>query len=176
MSDQSWMRAHTRRFARSRSDRGLPHGPTGNIPVRLEDDSLLVTPTGSSFCAPDPADIAHVDGSGRHGSGLGPTGGMPRHAAPCGVRGARPGHLRPLPPFRPDEPATGRAMAELDQKTSAVILARSGQVVAGLDLSVFAMEELEATARLAVDRCGEPPRRPTAEQVAQLVAVSDPEA
>jgi ribulose-5-phosphate 4-epimerase/fuculose-1-phosphate aldolase len=215
MSSQTALRERICRFARSLFDRGLTHGSTGNISVRLEDSSLLVTPTGSSFGFLDPAEIAHVDGTGRHLSGLQPTKEMPLHTAFYGLRGARAGavvhlhshhsvrlsmlpdidpdnalppltpyaimqlgHVRLLPYFRPSDPAMGRAVAELDPKTSAVILANHGPVVAGTDLdrAVFAMEELEATARLAVESRGTPARALSAEQIAQLIAAFDLEA
>ncbi len=52
------------RVARSLFDRGLTHGSTGNISVRLGDE-LLVTPTGSSFGSLDPARITRLDAAGR---------------------------------------------------------------------------------------------------------------
>lgn len=45
-------------------ERGLTHGSTGNISVRLG-DRWLVTPTGSSFGALDPARISLLDTEGR---------------------------------------------------------------------------------------------------------------
>ena len=50
--------------ARSMFERGLTHGSTGNISVRL-DDRWLVTPTGSSFGSLDPARISLLDGEGK---------------------------------------------------------------------------------------------------------------
>jgi 3-dehydro-4-phosphotetronate decarboxylase len=50
--------------ARSLFDRGLTHGSTGNISIRLG-DHWLVTPTGSSFGAIDPARISRLDEEGR---------------------------------------------------------------------------------------------------------------
>ena len=50
--------------ARSLFERGLTHGSTGNISVRIGEE-LLVTPTGSSFGALDPARISKVDAEGR---------------------------------------------------------------------------------------------------------------
>lgn len=44
-------------------DRGLTHGSTGNISVRLEDGWLL-TPTGSSLGALDPARLSKLDWQG----------------------------------------------------------------------------------------------------------------
>ena len=49
--------------ARSLFERGLTHGSTGNISVRLE-DGWLVTPTGSSFGTLDPARISRLDADG----------------------------------------------------------------------------------------------------------------
>lgn len=50
--------------ARSLFERGLTHGSTGNISVRL-DDGWLVTPTGSSFGTLDPARISRLDDDGK---------------------------------------------------------------------------------------------------------------
>ena len=57
-----------------------------------------------------------------------------------------------LPFFVPGDPAMGDAVRGLAGKRSAVLLANHGPVVAGKDLeaAVNAMEELEATARLAM--------------------------
>ena len=51
------------RIARSMFDRGLTHGSTGNISVRLEDGWLL-TPTGSSLGTLDPARLSKLDWQG----------------------------------------------------------------------------------------------------------------
>ena len=51
--------------ARSLYDRGLTHGSTGNISMRLGDGRWLVTPTGSSFGSLDPAGISLLDVEGR---------------------------------------------------------------------------------------------------------------
>jgi ribulose-5-phosphate 4-epimerase/fuculose-1-phosphate aldolase len=53
-------------------NRGLTHGSTGNISVRL-DDGWLMTPTGSSLGALDPARLSKLDGNGRLLSGDPPT-------------------------------------------------------------------------------------------------------
>lgn len=60
------------RFARSIYQRGLTFGSTGNISVRL-DDGWLMTPTGSSMGAIDPACISRLDQAGNHVSGDAPT-------------------------------------------------------------------------------------------------------
>lgn len=54
-------------------DRGLTHGSTGNISVRLPDGGWLMTPTGSSLGTLDPDRLSHLDGSGRHIAGDKPT-------------------------------------------------------------------------------------------------------
>jgi ribulose-5-phosphate 4-epimerase/fuculose-1-phosphate aldolase len=60
------------RIARSMFERGLTHGSTGNISVRI-DGGWLMTPTGSSFGDLDPARLAKLDGAGRHVDGDAPT-------------------------------------------------------------------------------------------------------
>lgn len=50
--------------ARSLFERGLTHGSTGNISVRLGSD-WLVTPTGASFGSLDPARISRLDSGGK---------------------------------------------------------------------------------------------------------------
>jgi len=60
------------RIARSMFERGLTHGSTGNISVRI-DDGWLMTPTGSSFGELDPARLSRLDLTGRHVGGDAPT-------------------------------------------------------------------------------------------------------
>ena len=45
--------------------RGLTGGASGNISARCEDGGLLVSPTGASFGALDPARLARFDAKGR---------------------------------------------------------------------------------------------------------------
>ena len=61
--------------------RGLTHGATGNVSARTEDGGLLVSPTGASFGALDPARLARFDAAGRHLGGDAPTKEMPLHSA-----------------------------------------------------------------------------------------------
>src|SRR5690606_22988411 len=68
------------RIAKSLFDRGLTFGSSGNISVRIE-DGWLMTPTGSSFGALDPAAISRLDDDGRHISGDPPTKETFLHAA-----------------------------------------------------------------------------------------------
>lgn len=67
--------------AASLFQRGLTGGATGNISARTEDGGLLVTPTGSSFGALDPARLSRFDDKGAHIDGDKPTKEMPLHAA-----------------------------------------------------------------------------------------------
>lgn len=64
----------------------------------------------------------------------------------------RLGKVKLLPFFLPGDPAMGEAVRGLAGKRSAVLLANHGPVVAGktLDAAVYAMEELEETAKLAI--------------------------
>lgn len=174
--------------AKSLFDRGMTHGSTGNISVRLSDGSLLVTPTGSSMGSLDPGRISHLSADGTLLSGDRPTKEIPLHTAFYETRrktgavvhlhschsvalsllpGIDPenalppltaygimllGKVQLLPFFVPGDPAMGDAVRGLAGKRSAVLLANHGPVVAAKDLeaAVNAMEELEATARLAL--------------------------
>ena len=60
------------RLARSIFDRRLTFGSTGNISVRI-DDGWLMTPTGSSLGALDPARLSKLDQAGAHVGGDKPT-------------------------------------------------------------------------------------------------------
>ena len=77
-----------------------------------------------------------------------------------------------VPYFRPGDPALGEAVAELAAGHHAVLLANHGPVVSGasLDAAVYAMEELEETARLYFLLRGHDVRRLTDAQVADLRA------
>ena len=46
-------------------ERGLTHGSTGNISVRLDDGGWLMTPTGSSLGTLDPTRLSRLDRHGR---------------------------------------------------------------------------------------------------------------
>ncbi len=69
------------RLAKSMFDRGLTGGSTGNISARTEDGGLLVSPTGSTFGALDPATLSRFDADGRQIGGHKPTKEMNLHAA-----------------------------------------------------------------------------------------------
>lgn len=83
----------------------------------------------------------------------------------------RVGKVKLLPYFRPGDPAMGDAVRGLAGRRSAVLLANHGPVVAGADLeaAVFAMEELEETAKLALLTRGLGPVGLTGAQIADLV-------
>lgn len=59
-------------LGRSLFERGLTHGSTGNLSVRT-DAGYLMTPTGSSLGALDPARLSMLDGQGVHAGGDPPT-------------------------------------------------------------------------------------------------------
>lgn len=87
------------------------------------------------------------------------------------------GRVKLLPFYRPGDPAMGEAVRGLAGKRSAVMLANHGPVVAGKDLEAAcnAIEELEATARLALLTRGLGPRMLTAAQIRDVVTTFDVE-
>ena len=58
---------------KSMFDRGLTGGSTGNISVRLDDGSTLMTPTNASLGVLDPERLSLIDPAGSHVSGDRPT-------------------------------------------------------------------------------------------------------
>ncbi|MFJ8189424.1 3-oxo-tetronate 4-phosphate decarboxylase [Streptomyces sp. NPDC096094] len=87
-ADESAARALIVRTARSLFTRGLTHGSTGNLSVRLADGSLLLTPTGSSLGTVEEGDLSRTDPQGTHLEGPRPTKEAFLHAA---FYRARPG-------------------------------------------------------------------------------------
>lgn len=85
------------------------------------------------------------------------------------------GRVRLLPYFRPGDPAMGEAVRGLAGRRSAVMLANHGPVVAGLDLegACNAIEELEASARLALLLRGTRPNMLDSAQVAELLRLHE---
>ena len=75
-----------------------------------------------------------------------------------------------VPYYRPGDPAVADAIKGLAGKYSSVLLANHGPVVAGdtLEAAVFAMEELEETAKLFLLLRGLNPRHLSPAQVADL--------
>ena len=67
-------------LGRSLFERGLTHGSTGNLSVRTA-DGYLMTPTGTSLGALDPARLAVLDGNGVHVRGDPPTKEAALHLA-----------------------------------------------------------------------------------------------
>ncbi|MFD5318608.1 3-oxo-tetronate 4-phosphate decarboxylase [Streptomyces sp. NPDC127098] len=80
-TDESTARARIVRTAKSLFERGLTHGSTGNLSVRLADGSLLLTPTGSSLGTVTEAELSRTDPRGRHLDGPPPTKEAFLHAA-----------------------------------------------------------------------------------------------
>jgi ribulose-5-phosphate 4-epimerase/fuculose-1-phosphate aldolase len=87
------------------------------------------------------------------------------------------GRVKLLPYFRPGDPAMGLAVKGLAGKRSAVMLANHGPVVAGKDVEAAcnAIEELEATARLALLTRGLGARALDSAQITDLVTHFDVE-
>lgn len=85
------------------------------------------------------------------------------------------GRVKLLPFFVPGDPAMGEAIRNLAGKRSAVMLANHGPVVAGkdLDAAVNAMEELEATARLALLTQGLGPMLLSQAEIGKVVTAFD---
>ncbi|SLN09719.1 L-fuculose phosphate aldolase [Roseovarius gaetbuli] len=83
----------------------------------------------------------------------------------------RVGKVALLPFFVPGDPAMADALRGLGGRRSAVLLANHGPVVASKDLeaAVFAMEELEETAKLALLLRGTGARPLRGDQIAQVV-------
>jgi 3-dehydro-4-phosphotetronate decarboxylase len=83
----------------------------------------------------------------------------------------RCGQTALLPYYRPGDPAVADAIKGLAGKYASVLLANHGPVVAGdtLEAAVFAMEELEETAKLYLLVRGLDPRYLSPAQVADLV-------
>jgi ribulose-5-phosphate 4-epimerase/fuculose-1-phosphate aldolase len=77
-----------------------------------------------------------------------------------------------VPYFEPGDAAVGDAIRGLAGKYSCVLLSNHGPVVAGetLEAAVFAMEELEETAKLYLMTRGMNPRALSKKQVADLAA------
>jgi ribulose-5-phosphate 4-epimerase/fuculose-1-phosphate aldolase len=73
------------RLGRSLYERGLTHGSTGNLSLRT-DSGFLMTPTGASLGALDPARLAVLDPSGKHVAGDAPTKEAALHLAMYAAR------------------------------------------------------------------------------------------
>jgi ribulose-5-phosphate 4-epimerase/fuculose-1-phosphate aldolase len=71
-------------FGRSLFERGLTHGASGNISVRLDDGRLLCSPTNVSLGSLDPAALSVLAADGRLLDGPPPTKEVPLHRAMYG--------------------------------------------------------------------------------------------
>lgn len=89
----------------------------------------------------------------------------------------RLGKVKLLPYFRPGDPAMGQALRGLAGKRSAVVLANHGPVVAAreLEAAVYAIEELEETAKLTLLLRGVNAVELTPDQISGLVTTFDVE-
>jgi 3-dehydro-4-phosphotetronate decarboxylase len=87
----------------------------------------------------------------------------------------RAGQTALVPYYRPGDPAVAGAIRGLAGRYSSVLLANHGPVVAGatLEAAVFAIEELEETAKLYLLLRSLNPRYLTPQQVADLAAAFD---
>lgn len=87
------------------------------------------------------------------------------------------GKVALLPFFLPGDPAMGDAVRGLAGRRAAVMLANHGPVVAGKDVAAAcnAIEELEATARLALILRGAPARALSPDQISKVVTKFDVE-
>lgn len=87
------------------------------------------------------------------------------------------GKVKLLPYFMPGDPAMGDAIRGLAGKRSAVMLVAHGPVVSAKDLeaAIYAIEELEETAKLAILTRGANPSLLTDAQIADLVRTYDVE-
>lgn len=188
--------------------RGLVHGATGNLSVRL-DDGWLMTPTNSALGDLDPARLSRLDAGGRPVSGDPPSKEAFLHICVYDVRpdaaaivhthsthcvavscldhapGAAPlppltayyvmrvGDLALVPYYRPGDERLALAVSEMAVRHAAVLLANHGPMIAGKSLTdaLYALEELEETAKLHFLLHGHPSRPLSVEQVAELNAV-----
>ena len=141
---ESKLREEICRFGRSLFERGLTPGSSGNISVKLDDGGWLVTPTNASLGFLDPARMSRLD-AGRLVSGDAPTKEVPLHTALYQTRSA------------------ARAVVHLHSTHSVALYT--------LEAAVFAMEELEETAKLYLLLRGLNPRYLSPEQVADLTKV-----
>ena len=69
MTDAHGLREQICSVGRSLFERGYVHATAGNISVRLDDGSFLITPTDACLGHLDPARLAHVDSEGRQLAG-----------------------------------------------------------------------------------------------------------
>jgi ribulose-5-phosphate 4-epimerase/fuculose-1-phosphate aldolase len=85
MSADARAREELCRLGRSLFERGLTHGSTGNLSVRIR-SGWLMTPTGTSLGDLDPGRLSLLDAEGRHVGGDAPTKEHFLHRAMYGER------------------------------------------------------------------------------------------
>ena len=87
----------------------------------------------------------------------------------------RVGRTALVPYYRPGDRAVADAIRGLAGQFTSILLANHGPVVAGdtLEGAIFAMEELEETAKLHILLLGLNPRHLSPQQVADLVSAFD---
>ena len=207
MTAESKAREQIAKFGRQLYQRGLVHGTSGNISLRLE-DGWLITPTNTCMGELDPAAISKVDQAGNLVAGEKPSKEAFLHLGVYEVREEaqaivhthsthsvavscmdhqqvedvippitayyvmKVGKLPLIPYFKPGDKALAGAVKEVAADHAAVLLANHGPVVAGkaLDSAVYALEELEETAKLFLLLDNKKIRTLTPEQVAELQA------
>jgi 3-dehydro-4-phosphotetronate decarboxylase len=176
-------------LGKSLFDRGLTAGSSGNISVRI-DSGWLLTPTNACLGRLDPERISRLDTHGKLVSGDKPSKEEPLHLAMYHERPSAGAvvHLHStysaavsclhglnasncIPPYhRPGDPKLGDAIRVLAKCNSAVLLANHGPVVSGptLEAAVYAIEELEETAKLFLLLKGQDTRPLDAAQIEEL--------
>src|SRR4051812_35617099 len=97
MSEEAELRRQLVRMGQLLYTRQLAHGSAGNLSVKLEDGTILVTPTNSSLGDLDADRISKVSADGEHISGDRPSKEYFFHLAVFGGRPAARA-VAPLPP------------------------------------------------------------------------------
>jgi ribulose-5-phosphate 4-epimerase/fuculose-1-phosphate aldolase len=197
---ESKLREQICRHGRSLFERGLTPGSSGNISARLDDGGWLATPTNASLGFLDPkgavvsgpaptkeiplhtalyegrADaraIVHLHSTHSVAVSMLPEID-PRAVLPplTPYYLMRTGNTALIPYYRPGDPAVAEAIRGLLGRYTSVLLANHGPVVAGtsLDNAVFAIEELEETAKLYLILRNLNPRHLSPGQVQDLVS------
>ena len=175
--------------------RGLVHGTSGNISVRVE-DGWIMTPTNARLNTLDPARLSKVGRNLQLISGDPPSKESTLHVAiyerqpqtravvhthsPYSVAVScmehdrdedvlpiltayyvmRVGRLKMVPYFRPGDAALAAAVGEAATTHKSLLMANHGPILAGrsMDEALYALEELEETARLFMLLRGIPAR------------------
>ncbi|RYD28358.1 MAG: aldolase [Lysobacteraceae bacterium] len=210
--DLNAARASIVRHSRSLFERGLATGSSGNVSIRMDDDSILITPTNVSLGDLNPLRLAHLDSAGNRLGGEAPSKEAFLHRALYAARPTARGivHLHatysaavscmdgldpaqclppltayfvmkigrlPLIPYhRPGDAALADTIVDLAADHAALLLANHGPIVAGtsLEQALYAIEELEETAKLYLMLRGSPTRPLDGAQIANLHAVFGP--